>query len=104
MTNLEALFVAIRARVEATVPESDDRQSLLAHLESLARWDREPGDYPVPGLATFPSTLAIAYAVCHADCGGREFIVDGSTQECQHCGRLLFRTETRDYALIERAT
>ena len=26
-----------------------------------------------------------------------QFIVEGGTQECQHCGGLLFRTEGRTY-------
>jgi hypothetical protein len=47
----------------------------------------------------FPAEVQIAFAICHPACGTQEFIVDGSTQECQFCGGLLFRTETRGYRL-----
>ncbi len=53
-------------------------------------------DYPKV-IPDFPKTLYVAYAVCHADCGVKELIVDGSTQECQRCGRLMFRSETQEY-------
>jgi hypothetical protein len=53
-------------------------------------------DYP-DVVAEFPETVPIAYAVCHSDCGTKQLIVDGSTQECQRCGRLMFRTEVKEY-------
>jgi hypothetical protein len=37
--------------------------------------------------------------VCHPECGAREFIVDGSTQECSHCGGSMFRSDTAEYRL-----
>jgi ribosomal protein L37E len=49
----------------------------------------------------FSGTHHVAYAVCARECGAREFIVDGQTQVCQHCGRLMFRTEVREYRLSE---
>ena len=49
----------------------------------------------------FPKEISVAYAVCSKDCGNREFIIDGSSQVCQYCGRLLFRTEVKKYRLIE---
>ena len=104
MTDLDALFAAIRERLAETAPGSDGRAALLAHLRNLARWQQEPLDYVDPGPVTFPATLPVAYAVCHPECGGAEFIVEGSTQECQHCGGLLFRMETREYELRDRAT
>jgi hypothetical protein len=104
VTDLDAIFQAIRERVADTPPHSAESASLLAHLHSLARWGHEPLDYPELGPAPFPTSLAVAYAVCHPECGAREFIVDGSTQECQRCGGLLFRTETREYELRPLAT
>ena len=104
LPDLDALFSAIRARVEDTRPDSDERKVILSHLYSLARWNREPMDYPEVGVVTFPAILPIAFAVCHPECGASEFLVDGSTQECEYCGGQLFRTETRDYVLKEPAT
>ncbi len=54
-------------------------------------------DYPNDVDPMFPESIHVAYAVCHPHCGVREFIVDGSTQECQHCGGHLFRTATHEY-------
>lgn len=104
MTELDALFESIRVRVAELPARGGDREAILAHLRSLARWGQEPLDYPEPGEITFPAALSVAYAVCHPDCGAREFIVDGSTQACQHCGGHLFRTEVRDYVLRPAAT
>ena len=47
------------------------------------------------GSVEFPKEICIAYAVCSNNCGNAEFIVDGSSQVCQYCGRLLFRTEVK---------
>ncbi len=52
----------------------------------------------------FPSTIGIAYAVCRKECGLQEFIVDGSTQICRHCGKMMFRTAVREYSLIDDST
>jgi len=49
----------------------------------------------------FPNEIYISYAVCAKECGRKEFIVDGSTQVCQKCGGLMFRTETKKYKLID---
>lgn len=54
-------------------------------------------DYPEVTSVDFPEEIYIAYAVCGKECGNREFIVDGQTQVCQHCGKLMFRTEVRRY-------
>lgn len=58
-------------------------------------------DYPdIPdGSVEFPESVHIAYAVCTKKCGVREFIVDGSTQRCQTCGKLMFRTDVSEYKL-----
>ena len=47
----------------------------------------------------FPAEIHIAYAVSTKDCGLREFIVDGSTQICQYCGKMMYRTAVRRYVL-----
>ena len=49
----------------------------------------------------FPSEAYIAYAVCRKSCGNKEFIVDGETQICEHCGHNMFRTEEKRYVLAE---
>lgn len=59
-------------------------------------------DYPEVHDVDFPAEIAIAFAVCSKQCGAREYIVDGSTQVCQHCGHLMFRTEVRTYQLVDR--
>jgi hypothetical protein len=56
-------------------------------------------EYPGVEAATFPPEIHIAYAVCGRECGNREFIVDGSTQVCQSCGKLMFRTVVQKYSL-----
>ena len=45
----------------------------------------------------FPESIDIAYAVCSKECGNIEFIVDGSSQVCQYCGKLMFRTIVKKY-------
>lgn len=50
----------------------------------------------------FPKEIDIALAVCTKNCGAVEFIVDGSTQVCQHCGSLMFRTESKKYRLMDK--
>lgn len=50
----------------------------------------------------FPKEINIALAVCTKNCGTVEFIVDGSTQVCQRCGSLMFRTEVKKYRLMDK--
>ena len=57
-------------------------------------------DYPKAKHVEFPELIYVAFAVCTRKCGIREFIVDGSTQRCQTCGKLMFRTETAKYRLV----
>ncbi len=77
------------------------RESLVAHVKSLASWYK-PSKQPPPEIpARFPSTIAVAYAVCHLGCETKEFIVDGSTQECQYCGSLMYRMETAEYKITD---
>jgi hypothetical protein len=96
---LDDLFDQVRARYAGLAAGSDAKRDLLAHLRSLARWHAEPQDYRAPEPVDFPGELSVAFAVCHPECGAQEFIVEGSTQECQSCGGLMFRAETRQYRL-----
>ncbi|MEL6301874.1 MAG: hypothetical protein AAFV47_02750 [Pseudomonadota bacterium] len=77
-------------------------ESFLAHVRSLSRWSTEPMDYPDVSDADirFPERIFITYAVCHPECGRREFIVDGSTQRCQRCGATMFRTAVEEYRCV----
>jgi hypothetical protein len=100
--DLDALFGAIRARLEQLGPQPRRRESFLAHLRSLGRWEADATDYQQPGGVSFPERLHVAFAVCHSECGVREFIVDGSTQECQTCGANMFRTDVAEYRLVTR--
>ena len=56
-------------------------------------------EYPKVVDIEFPRELPIAFAVCGVKCGNRAFIVDGSTQVCDYCGRLMFRTEVKSYII-----
>lgn len=60
-------------------------------------------DYPQAGQenVAFPPVLRIAYAVCRNRCGHAEFIVDGSSQICYYCGKMMLRTVLREYVLAE---
>jgi hypothetical protein len=58
-------------------------------------------DYPDVENIDFPEELYIAYAVCNKKCGNREFIVDGQTQVCEYCGKQMFRTEVKKYAVTK---
>ena len=98
---LNELLQSVQARYAELPAGSEARRDFLAHLRSLARWHAEPTDYPEAGTAEFPAHVRVALAICHPECGAREFIVDGSTQ-CQSCGGLLFRAETREYQLVRQ--
>ncbi|MCP4021328.1 MAG: hypothetical protein GY729_05755 [Desulfobacteraceae bacterium] len=56
-------------------------------------------EYQEVDSINFPKEIHIAYAVCAKHCGNREYIVDGQSQVCQYCGRLMFRTEVEKYVL-----
>jgi len=96
------LLEAIRQRFVNLGPQKCRRESFLAHLRSLGRWEADGGNYPDPGEVTFPEKIHISFAVCNQDCGVREFIVDGSTQECQRCGDLMFRTDVAEYQFLKK--
>ena len=94
--DLKKIFDEIEERY-STLNNSCDKESFIANLKTVALWHDEPMDYIEPKEINFPESLHIAYAVCHPECGVQEFIVDGSTQRCQHCGGLMFRTEVIEY-------
>ena len=77
---LNELLQSVQARYAELPAGSEARRDFLAHLRSLARWHAEPTDYPEAGTAEFPAHVRVALAICHPECGAREFIVDGSTQ------------------------
>jgi hypothetical protein len=95
-SELDILIARIKARYAKIVKGTAQEESFLAHVRALGDWEREPRGYP-DAVGEFPETLPIAYAVCRPDCRTEQFIVEGSTQECQRCGRVMFRTATKDY-------
>lgn len=99
---IENLLKDIRSRFACLGPQKQRRESFLAHLRSLGRWETDGGNFPDPREVTFPEKILIAYAVCNQECGVREFIVDGSTQECQTCGDLMFRTDVAEYQFLKK--
>jgi hypothetical protein len=99
---IEDLLNAIRSRFESLGPQECRRESFLAHLRSLGHWESDGGNYPDPGEVAFPEKIHISFAVCNQECGVSEFIVDGSTQECQRCGDLMFRTDVAEYQFLKK--
>lgn len=63
--------------------------------------DIEIEDYQDVDFVEFPNEINLSLAICGNDCGYGEFIVDGSTQICQHCGRLMIKTGCKKYVLAE---
>lgn len=102
MNELDEILGLIKKKMQLLPDNSCDKREYLDHLRALAYWNEEPMDYPEASKVVFPERIAIAHAVCHPDCGAVEFIVDGSSQECEHCGRHLFRTETAEYELVQK--
>lgn len=103
-SDFEELLSALRKRYERLGPSPSEHADFLAHVESLARWHEEPLDYVEGPRPLFPPLLPVAFAVCHPKCGAREFIVEGSTQECDHCGGSLFRMSSAEYRLVRKAS
>jgi hypothetical protein len=99
---IENLLDAIRTRYASLGPQKCRQESFLAHLRSLGRWESDGGDFPDPGEVAFPEKIHISFAVCNQECGVREFIVDGSTQECQRCGDLMYRTDVAEYKFLKK--
>jgi hypothetical protein len=94
------LFSKIKGRYAELVSQSR-RDSFLSHVQSLGDWETESYSdiQSEETTAQFPDEIYVAFAICDERCGVQEFIVDGSTQECQRCGRNMFRTEVRKYVL-----
>ncbi|WP_370677822.1 hypothetical protein [Pleomorphomonas sp. PLEO] len=90
------LFSEIRQRFTELSSSESRQEKFLSHVRNLGAWENDPMDYP-DADADFPEYVYVSYAVCHTDCGTRELIVEGSTQECQTCGRLMYRVETHKY-------
>jgi hypothetical protein len=101
MNEFDEIIASIKKKIESLPEGSCLKQNYMAHLRSLARKE-EPMDYPTATDVNFPESIYIAYAVCHPECGVAEYIVDGSTQECQYCGGLMFRTEVAEYMLASK--
>lgn len=98
INNKDEVIGRIVARLnELEGSKSYDR--LMTRLTALTRYGNEAMDYPVPENVDFPDVVPLAYAVCHPECGKREFIVDGSTQLCDRCGSTMFRTEVATYRI-----
>jgi hypothetical protein len=95
---LNDLFEKIKERIDDLGDTPSRKERLIAHLRSLSRWENEPIDYP-DVVCEFPQSIDISFAVCHPECGVKQLIVDGSTQECQNCGGLMFRVQTKKYVL-----
>lgn len=58
-------------------------------------------DYPDVDNIEFPSEIYISVSLCGNDCGACGFIVDGSTQICEYCGRLMIKHDSKKYILAE---
>ena len=99
--NLDTIFDELKIRY-SELQNTCDKESFVKHLCAIALWNNEPMDYPEVSNVKFPEGLHIAHAVCHPECGVQEFIVDGSTQKCQKCGRSMFRGEVEFYSLKEK--
>lgn len=97
---LSEIFLRIEQRYLRLGSNQDRAQSFIKHLQSLAHWEEDPLDYPDTAIA-FPDKIDVAFAVCHPSCGSQDLVVDGSTQECQRCGSLLFRLATSGYQKIQ---
>jgi hypothetical protein len=102
MEDISKQLESVRRRWESLPDNPEAKASFLMHLNSLARFMNEPMDYTEDIDVEFPETIHIACVVCHPECGIKEFIVDGSSQECQVCGGLSFRTETAEYRYVRR--
>jgi hypothetical protein len=98
---LDELIERLRERYDRFGAEVPVVKRFVDHLDSLASFHEEDFEsYPMPAdPVVFPPSLPIAFAICKPECGVREFIVEGGTQECQKCGSLLFRVATTTYRL-----
>ena len=81
LAEVEEGFALIRHKLIALEKDDCEYDRLLDHIRSLARFRAEPMDYDEDNveIPEFPAEVLIAYAICHPECGMKEFIVDGST-------------------------
>lgn len=94
----EILISRIRQRHLQLAGGSRSRlESFLLHVRSLGNWEQDDVTAYPDATPDFPATVHVAYAVCQPDCGTKELIIEGSTQECQRCGRLMFRVAVQEY-------
>ncbi len=100
-TEFDLLISELRRKYVELDGDDCEQDRFVAHLRSLTRFRGEPMDYPEDEAPAFPARVTVAYAVCHPECGMREFIVDGSTQECMNCGGVMYRTETAVYRKVD---
>jgi hypothetical protein len=91
------------ARIGPSKPEYQDLESYDDETEMCLsqRQVRAVGRVPRadPGTTGFPTEIHVAYAVCREVCGNTEYIEDGGSQICPCCGKTMFRTAVRKYAL-----
>ncbi|ATQ70978.1 hypothetical protein Ms3S1_p20840 (plasmid) [Methylosinus sp. 3S-1] len=92
----DAVFTGIRRRFDEVKTNPRRGKSFLDHVYNLQNWEADGLTYPSV-TPVFPDRIFVAYAVCQPDCGEEQLIVEGGTQECQRCGRLMFRVETMCY-------
>jgi hypothetical protein len=92
----DQVFAGIRRRFDEVKVNPRRGQRFLDHVFNLQKWEADGADYPSV-TPVFPDQVFVAFAVCHRDCGEEQLIVDGGTQECQRCGRNMFRVETICY-------
>jgi len=98
---IDILLQKIKTRYE-NLRENDELKDLfISHLKSLSQFQCEPMDYDENPNVNFPEEIYVAYAVCHPECGMKDFIVDGSTQKCQQCGGTMYRTKVVKYKLAK---
>ncbi len=98
---IDDILARVRQRFFELADKPQYAEPFLAHLRTMSRPILEPTAVPTHSPIRFPKQVHIAFAVCQ--CGCKEFIVDGSTQECQYCGDLMFRTETAEYSRTDAA-
>lgn len=70
-------------------------------MDKIEFFSYKLNEYPEVDNIEFPKEIYVAYAVCGKECGNTEFIVDGQSQVCQFCGKLMYRTEVKKYILAE---
>jgi len=99
--DIENLINKIRVKYATLPAGSCAERDYLAHIKSIAIDGYSASNYPTHNIIEFPNKLIVSYAVCSIECGIKEYIIEGSTQECQHCGGLMYRTNTAEYKYVK---